>query len=201
MPFEGPRCEHVASVISIALEHQWIVCSPRPGLASRFEGKSKIKFWASSSLVFSKGWFGFGRKGPYDPGESQTHILVILLPPLSNSLLLSLPGNGFGKTDFFPAFDTISAVSSCWLLSYTHTHTNTQWPWMNIYTSWQILVRVWLTVDILTVSLVTDRKREFHGSSNATNIIQEGGIYHTKKNNSPRWMHAGWSNFSAAAKQ
>ena len=42
VPFEGPRREHVPGVISVALEHQWVVCLPQPGLACRFEGKSKV---------------------------------------------------------------------------------------------------------------------------------------------------------------
>ena len=45
---------------------------------------------------------------------------IILIPSLNNSLLHNLPGNVFGKTDFFLAFDTFTADSSCRLLSYTH---------------------------------------------------------------------------------
>ena len=45
----------------------------------------------------------------------------MLIPSLNNSLLLNLTGNVFGKTDFFPAFDTFSADSSSANCFPTHT--------------------------------------------------------------------------------
>ena len=58
---------------------------------------------------------------------------------------------------FFLAFDTFSADSSCRLLSYTHTKKRHKWPWLNVYTSKQILVYGgWYPV-----SPVTDRKKNY----------------------------------------
>ena len=57
--------------------------------------------------------------------DAHAGMKIILIPSLNNALLHNLPGNvfGSGKRDFFLAFDTFSADSSCQLLSCTHKKT------------------------------------------------------------------------------
>ena len=119
VPFEGPRRGHVPGVISIALEHQWVVCLLQPGLASRFEGKSK-----NSELVvpgFFKAWIWIWKEASLHPGEGQTHMLA--WRSSSGWCPQFTAAQSSWQDRFFPTFDTFSADSSCQLLSYTHKKT------------------------------------------------------------------------------
>ena len=82
---------------------------------------------------------------------------IILIPSLNNSLLHNLPGYFFGKTDFFLAFDTFSADSSCQLLSYTQKKTQ-----LTMIEHLHKLAKYWcMAVDIPSARPVTDRKKNF----------------------------------------
>ena len=128
---------------------------------------------------------------------------IKLIPSLSNSLLHYLPGNVFGKTDFFSAFDTFSADSSCQLLSYTHTHTHTHKKTQMTMIEHQHKLAntgIWRLISCQPGDSTVIAKRTSLTADNATNIIQEGRIYHRKRK-LPLINACRWEQFSAAAKQ
>ena len=86
---------------------------------------------------------------------------------------------------FFLFFDTFSADSSCRLLSYTHTKGH---DWTSTQAS-----KYWhMAVDILSARWLIVKRTSLTADI-ATNIIQEGRIYHRKRElpliNACRWEH------------
>ena len=117
-----------------------IVCSPKPALASRFEGKSMTKFWVSIPWFFQN----------VDLDSEGIRSLVIswrrpdahagkIIPTHSEHYFSPTPSQCFWQDIYFPAFDTFSADSFCSESAFLHTKRH-KWPWLNIFTSWQILV-------------------------------------------------------------
>ena len=82
----------------------------------------------------------------------------------------------FLARQIFLAFDTFSADSSCQLLSYTHKKDTNDHDWTSTQPS-----KYWcMAVDILSARWLI-AKRTSLTADNATNIIQEGRIYHRKR--------------------
>ena len=111
---------------------------------------------------------------------------IILIPSLNNALLHNLPGNVFGKRDFFLSLRHIQ----CRLflpIAFLHTQKDTiDHDWTSIQAS-----KYWyMAVDILLARWLIP-KRTSLTADNATTIIQEGRIYHRKRKlpliNACRW--------------
>ena len=111
MPFKGPRREHVPSVISIALEHQWVDSGSFVSHSLRLPVVLKAKARYSFELVvpgFFKVWIWIRKEASILAKARRTcwhedHTDTLSEP--YDALLLNklyLAANVFGKTDFFP---------------------------------------------------------------------------------------------------
>ena len=157
-----------------------------------------LSFWRQNQdialnkkpLVSSKRGFGFGRKRPYILAKARRTCWhedhTDTLSKQFTAACAQSPWQCFWQDRFFLSLRHIQ----CGLflpIAFLHTQKRHKWPWLNIYTSWQILVYGgWYPVSLWLIAKRTSLKAD-----NATNIIQEGRIYHSKRElpliNACRW--------------